>query len=163
MLELYVDAESFRALDQFKNKKCATGLKPMIAFHGSAFENPNQTKYTLAKSLFLDMFRGQEAVSVDAEGLQYLISISAEEEEQDQSPPAIHFRVYLIKTKKSGQKLPRVEVEEMGPRIDFRLGREKFADESMWKEAMKKPKGTEVRCVLKSVFVYKTNEFHRPR
>lgn len=147
MLELYIDPESFRSLNQFKNKKCATGLKPLISFHGSAFENPNQTKYTLAKSLFLDLFRGQEAVSVDVQGLQYLISISAEEEEQDQPAPQIHFRVYLIKTKKSGQKVPRVEVEEMGPRIDFRLGREKFAEEGMWKEALKKPKGTEVGCV----------------
>ena len=144
MLELHIDPESFRAITQFKSKKCATGLKPMIAFHGSAFENPNQTKYTLAKSLFLDLFRGQDATSVDVEGLQYMISISAEEEEDDKPAPPIHFRVYLIKTKKSGQKLPRVEVEEMGPRIDFRLGREKFPDEAMWKDALKKPKGTEV-------------------
>ena len=145
MLELHIDPESFRSINQFKTKKCATGLKPMIAFHGSAFENPNQTKYTLAKSLFLDLFRGQEAQSVDVEGLQYMISISAEEEEDDDKPaPLIHFRVFLIKTKKSGQKVPRVEVEEMGPRIDFRVGRERFADEGMWKEALKKPKGTEV-------------------
>ncbi|KAF2187103.1 Brix-domain-containing protein [Zopfia rhizophila CBS 207.26] len=143
MLELYIEPETFRTLSQFKNKKPAVGLKPMISFHGTVFESPNQTKYTLAKSLLLDFFRGQEASTVDVEGLQYLISISAEEEEEGGPAPHIHLRVYTIKTKRSGQKMPRVEVEEIGPRIDFRVGREKFADEVMWKEAMKKPKGTE--------------------
>ena len=54
-------------------------------------------------------------------------------------------RFYLLKTKRSGQKLPRVEVEEMGPRIDFSVGREQFPDPDMLKDAMKKPKGTEER------------------
>lgn len=143
MLELYIDPESFRTLSQFKNKKCAVGLKPLIAFSGTPFESPTQTKYTLAKSLLLDFFRGQEAASVDVEGLQYMVHISAGEEIEGEPAPQIHLRVYLIKTKRSGQKLPRVEVEEMGPRIDFRVGREKMPEEAAWKEALKKPKGLE--------------------
>lgn len=95
--------------------------------------------------MFLDFFRGQETSEIDVAGLQYMISISAEEEEEGQPAPKIHLRFYLIKTKRSGQKLPRVEVEEMGPRMDFTVGREKFADEEMLKEALKKPKGTEAR------------------
>lgn len=51
----------------------------------------------------------------------------------------------MIQTKRSGQKLPRVEVEEIGPRMDFRVGRVKEADESMLKEAMKKARGLEER------------------
>lgn len=144
MLELYVDPESFRQLQQFKNKKCAVGLKPMVTFSGTPFESPTPTAYTLAKSLFLDLFKGPETKQVDVEGLQYMIHISAGEEVEGELPPQIHFRVYLIKTKRSGQKLPRVEVEEMGPRIDFRIGRMKEADEAMVKEALKKPKGVEV-------------------
>ncbi|CAI6332194.1 unnamed protein product [Periconia digitata] len=145
MLELYINAESFRTLQQFKNKKPAIGLKPLIAFHGTVFEDPNQTKWTLAKSLLLDLFRGQEAGEVDVEGLQYMISISAEEPEEGKLQPQLHIRFYLIKTLKSGQKLPRVEVEEMGPRIDAALGREQFADPDMMKAALKKPKGEEPR------------------
>lgn len=143
MLELYIDPESFRTLNQFKNTKCAVGLKPLIAFSGTPFESPTQTKYTLAKSLLLDFFRGQEAGTVDVEGLQYMVHISAGEEVEGEPAPQIHLRVYLIKTKRSGQKLPRVEVEEMGPRIDFRVGREKMPEEAAWKEALKKPKGLE--------------------
>ena len=75
---MYINAETFRTLQQFKNKKPSIGLKPLISFHGTVFEDPNQTKYTLAKSLFIDLFKGQDATEVDVEGLQYLISISAE-------------------------------------------------------------------------------------
>ncbi|KAF2009863.1 Brix-domain-containing protein [Aaosphaeria arxii CBS 175.79] len=145
MLELYVNPDTFRQLSQFKNGKPAIGMKPMLSFHGTAFESPTETKYTLAKSLFLDFFRGQDTNEVDVSGLQYIISISAEEEEEGLPSPKIHLRGYLIKTKRSGQKLPRVEVEEMGPRMDFTVGRERFPDPDMLKEAMKKPKGAEPR------------------
>lgn len=143
MLELYIDPDSFRPIVAFKNKKPAVGLKPLISFHGTVFEDPNQTKWTLAKSLLLDLFRGQEATEVDVEGLQYLISISASEPVEGQPQPQLHIRCYLIKTLRSGQKLPRVEVEEMGPRIDATLGREQFPDPDVLKEALKKPKSVE--------------------
>jgi ribosome production factor 2 len=145
MLELYINPDTFRTLQQFKNKKPSIGLKPLMAFHGTVFEDPNETKYTLAKSLFIDFFKGQDAEEVDVEGLQYLVSISAQEPTDAMPNPEIKLRFYLIRTKRSGQKLPRVEVEEMGPRIDFRLGREQFADADMMKAALKKPKGAEPR------------------
>jgi len=145
MLELYLDPETFRTLSQFKNAKAAVGLKPLISFSGTLFESPTPNAYTLAKNLFLDLFRGHDAGSVDVEGLQYMIHISAAEEVEGQAPPAIHFRAYLIKTSRSGQKLPRVDVEEMGPRMDFRVGRVKEADEAMMKEALKRPKQLEPR------------------
>ncbi|KAF2731288.1 Brix-domain-containing protein [Polyplosphaeria fusca] len=143
MLELYIDPEKFIRMETWKNKKPALGMKPMISFHGSLFESPTQTKYTLVKSLFIDFFRGQEATELDLAGLQYIISISVSEEEEGRPPPPVHLRVFSIVTMKSGQKLPRIELEEIGPRIDFTLGREKFADDDMWKQATRKPKGTE--------------------
>ncbi|KAK8218222.1 Brix domain-containing protein [Phyllosticta capitalensis] len=144
ILELYVDPESFRELKQFKNKKAAVGLKPMLSFSGSLFDSPTQNAYTQAKSYFSDFFRGGDAQNVDVEGLQYMIHFSvAGEEVEGQAKPVIKMRVYLIKTKKSGQKLPRVEVEEMGPRIDFRVGRIREADEAIMKEALKRPKQLE--------------------
>jgi len=145
MLELCLQPDRFRTLAQFKNQKCAVGLKPLLLFSGTPFESPTPTAYTLARSVFLDLFRGQEAQSVDVEGLQYLISVSAGEEVEGQESPLIHLRVYLIRTKKSGQRLPRVEVEETGPRMDFRIGRIREAEEWVMKEALKKAKGLEVR------------------
>lgn len=139
MLELHLDPESLRLLSHFKNKKCAVGLKPMLLFSGSPFESPIPNEYTLAKSFFIDFFKGETSDKVDVEGLQYIVSISARDSvDGEESKPEIHLRVYLIKTKKSGQKLPRVEVEEMGPRMDFRVGRVREPEESVLKEAMKK-------------------------
>ena len=146
MLELYLDAESFRRLDQFKNKKCAVGLKPMLLFAGTPFESPVQNEYTMVKSFFTDFFKGEPADKVDVEGLQYVASISARDEtDGEEAKPSVHLRVYLIRTKRSGQKLPRVEVEEMGPRMDFRVGRVKEADESVLKEALRKAKTSQER------------------
>jgi ribosome production factor 2 len=145
MLELYLDAESFRTLSQFKNKKCAVGLKPLLLFAGTPFESPVPDEYTAAKSFFTDFFKGEPADKVDVEGLQYLVSISARDAVDDETKPMIHLRAYLIRTKRSGQKLPRVEVEEMGPRIDFRVGRHKPADESVLKEALKRARTTQER------------------
>lgn len=145
MLELYVVEDSMRTLSQFKNvRKATVGLKPLVCFAGSAFESPTPNEYTLAKSVLLDFFKGPDVDSVDVEGLQYMISLSVGEESVADQKPKINLRVYLIKTRKSGQRLPRVEVEEMGPRIDFRLGRTKVAEESVMKEALRKPKGAEV-------------------
>ncbi|CCE35268.1 hypothetical protein E4U22_003182 [Claviceps purpurea] len=146
MLELYLDAETFRTMAQFKNKKFAVGLRPMLLFAGTAFESPVSNEFTLAKSMLLDFFRGEPSDKIDVEGLQYVISVTAEDVSGDgDAKPAIHVRAYMINTKRSGHKLPRVEVEEIGPRMDFRVGRSKEADESMRKDAMKKVHGLEER------------------
>jgi len=143
MLELYLDQDSFRTMSQFKTPKCAVGLKPLISFSGTLFDSPTPNVYTVAKSLFTDLFRGEDTTTIDVEGLQYMVHIAASEEVEGQPAPSIHLRVYRIVTKKSGQKLPRVEIEEMGPRMDFRVGRIQEADETVWRESLKKPRQLE--------------------
>ncbi|KAG8631803.1 hypothetical protein KVT40_000943 [Elsinoe batatas] len=143
MLELLVEPESVRTLRQFKGAKPATGLKPLVGFSGTLWESPEENEYTLARSLLLDLMRGEETGNVDVEGLQYLVHFTVGEQEEGKGKPMIRMRCYMIKTRKSGQKLPRVEVEEMGPRVDFRVGRVKEADKELWKQAMRKPRGTE--------------------
>ncbi|KAI9681179.1 MAG: rRNA-binding ribosome biosynthesis protein rpf2 [Caeruleum heppii] len=145
MLELYLQPETLRTLSQFKGDKPAVGLKPLLLFAGTPFESPTPTGYTLLKSVFIDFFKGQDTNTVDVEGLQYIISIAAGEEVEGDTPPKVHLRGFLIKTKRSGQKLPRVEVEEMGPRMDFRIGRIKEAEDSVMKEALKRAKGLEAK------------------
>ena len=139
MLELNLDPDSLRLLAQFKNKKCAVGLKPMLLFAGTPFESPVPNEYTMVKSFFTDFFKGEPADKVDVEGLQYLVNISVRDTvDGEEQKPKVHLRVYLIRTKRSGQKLPRVEVEEMGPRMDFRVGRIKEPEEAMQKEALRR-------------------------
>lgn len=142
MLELHIDPESYRRIAQFKGRKFAVGLRPMMLFSGTAFESPVANEYTMVKSMLIDLFKGDSTSDkIDVEGLQYIVSVTAEEPVGDDSvKPAIHLRIYLISTKRSGQRLPRVEVEEMGPRIDFRVGRMQEPDEAVLKEAMKTAK-----------------------
>ena len=163
MLELLVVPDTARTLAQFKGDKCKVGVKPLLSFSGTLFESPTPNAYTLAKSMFVDFFKGGEASSVDVEGLQCLVTFAVGEEDEvagagglgglEGQKPQIHMRVWRIVTKRSGQRLPRVEVEEMGPRIDFRVGRIREADEGMMKEALKKAKGTEV-CFLSLMLLF---------
>lgn len=148
MIELMIVPETMRTLKQIKSSKPGVGLKPLISFSGTPFESPTANKYTLARSILLDLFRGENTNSIDAAGLQYMIHFSAGEEVSGEPEPQIHMRCYMIKSKKSGQKLPRVEIEEMGPRVDFRVGRIRAADADMLKEAMRKPRGIEVCCTF---------------
>ena len=153
MLELYLDAEGFRTMSQFRAAKFTVGQRPMMVFAGSPFESPVSNEYTLAKSLLTDLFRGDSSPDkVDVEGLSYLVSVTAEEAPGPGGGggdaivrPLIRLRVYSIRTKRSGQKLPRVEVDEIGPRMDLRLGRMKAADADMLKEAMRQAKTSEER------------------
>lgn len=139
--------DTARTLKQFKGEKCKVGVKPLLSFSGAQFDSPTANAYTLAKSLFTDFFRGGETKELDVEGLQLLISFFAGEDGEDGTKAPIHMRCWRIVTKRSGQKVPRVEVEEMGPRIDFKVGRIREADGGVWKEALKKAKGTEVRLL----------------
>jgi len=147
MLELHVVQETARTLQQFKSEKCKIGVKPLLSFSGAQFDSSTPNAFTLAKSMFTDFFRGGETKEVDVEGFQLLISFFAGEGGADAQNAKIQMRCWRIVTKRSGQKVPRVEVEEMGPRMDFRVGRVKEAEEEVWKESMKRAKGHDVSCL----------------
>ena len=150
ILEATVVSDTARTLGQFGGGKCRIGAKPLLSFSGTQFENlegDQRGKFAVAKSIFLDFFRGGETKEVDVEGLQYMINFSAGEVDgvDCTRTEMVYMRCWKLVTKRSGQKLPRVELEEMGPRIDFRLGRVTEANESMLKEALRRSESTEVR------------------
>lgn len=119
-------------------------MKPLILFAGNVWDDSSASdlasKFRMTKSLLLDIFQGEEIKTIDVEGLQYLMMVAASEPATSLDDPVIHVRWYKVRTRKSGHpKLPRVEVDEVGPRFfDFKIGRIKEADPDMWKEAMKK-------------------------
>lgn len=108
----------------------------------------------MAKSMLIDFFRGETSDKIDVEGLRYCVVVTADEptasadgttttttgSSDPSSKPVLRLRVYLIRTRRSGQRLPRVEVEEHGPRMDLRLGRTQGPDEALLKEAMRRPR-----------------------
>lgn len=56
-----------------------------------------------------------------------------------------YFRTRLLKS--SDSSTPRVELVEMGPNIDFAVGRNKFATHDYFKSALEKPREVKVCCL----------------
>jgi ribosome production factor 2 len=131
MLEFAVDENTYKSFESFKTEKPRIGVKPMILFSGAAWEQSEQMR--MVKNLWMDFFRGETVKAVDVEGLQYVVTFLAAEEGK------FHVRGHMIRTKRSGQKLPRVEVEETGPRLDLTVRREQAAEADVLKEAFKTP------------------------
>lgn len=141
MIELRLD--NYKFLKDFKKAAFQVGMKPMFTFNGPAFDT--HPVYQHIKSVFLDFFRGQILDGLDVSGLQHVISISAAEVDEEKPLPKVYMRVYMLKTYRSSDnpKLPRVELDEIGPRFDFVVGRRQEADADMAKEAFKVPKQLE--------------------
>lgn len=139
MIELSIQND-YKLLQDFKKTTFTIGLKPMFVFNGPAFDNVPTFQHI--KSLFLDFYRGEETDLQDVAGLQYVIALSTGEIEDPNSSklPLLHFRVYKLKSYKSGQKLPRIELEEIGPRFDFKIGRRISPAPEVEKDALQKPK-----------------------
>lgn len=135
-----------------------------MVFNGPIFDM--HLRYIHFKNLMLDFFRGQQIDSMELEGLQHVISISSGEQIHDPTTtkedlPSIFFRVYLIRSKRVTEtKTVRIELEEMGPRMDLKLGRWREATEEMMSMALKKPKDT---TVVTYFFVLRGADYHRLR
>ncbi|KAK9463016.1 Brix domain-containing protein [Lipomyces oligophaga] len=138
---------NYKAMSEFKRAAVNVGMKPMFSFVGPIFDS--HPHYQQVRSMILDFFRGEVIDMLDLAGLQYIIQVSAVGDGNisvysgDTSGlPEINFRVYQLRTYKSKtqSKVPRVELEEIGPRFDFKLGRVQEADPEMLKQAMRVPK-----------------------
>lgn len=139
MFEMTVQ-DNHKLFSDFKKVTFPVGLKPMFTFNGPAFDS--HPVFQQVKSFFMDFYRGDETDLQDVAGLQYIISLSVGEMEDPNSDklPLVHFRVYKLKSYKSGQKIPRVEVDEIGPRLDLKVGRRTIPAPEVEKNAMAKPK-----------------------
>uniref|UniRef100_A0A183E2E1 Ribosome production factor 2 homolog n=1 Tax=Gongylonema pulchrum TaxID=637853 RepID=A0A183E2E1_9BILA len=129
MVELQI--KSLVESKQFKTARVPVGCKPCIILQGTEFES-NDTMKRIG-NLMVDWFRGAKVENIRLQGLELVISLTAIEDN-------IHFRVYRTQLKKSTGTLPRVELVEIGPRIDFSVRRNKFASESLFRTATKQPK-----------------------
>ena len=55
--------------------------------------------------------------------------------------------------KKSGSRVPRIELEDMGPSVDFIMRRTKLASEDLYKRSLKVPKTATVsKLKVKNVY-----------
>ncbi|RZF42489.1 hypothetical protein LSTR_LSTR004408 [Laodelphax striatellus] len=128
MIELGV--EQFKSLSEFKNEKVAAGIKPCLLFAGPQFHEQSILKRV--QNLFVDFFQRENVDAVRLQGLEHVLMFTV-----DDSGEKIYMRSYKILLKKSGQKSPRVELEEIGPSIDFKLRRTKLASDDLFSRSCK--------------------------
>ncbi|BFZ24729.1 hypothetical protein BsWGS_27767 [Bradybaena similaris] len=128
MAEFGVD--KFVSMHEIKAQKTPVGIKPCIVVSGEFFEDNDDNKRV--KNLFIDFFRGENVNKVCLSGLEHVISIHAVNGK-------IYIRNYRVLLKKSGSRVPRVELESMGPSLDLSMRRTRLASDDLFKRALKKP------------------------
>ncbi|GFR40757.1 hypothetical protein Agub_g1369, partial [Astrephomene gubernaculifera] len=131
-LELGVD--EFKAMKNFGAAGAAAqiGNKPCIIFVGEKFESV--PALALAKSLLLDMFRGEQIDRINLAGIDRVVMAVALDDAR------LQLRQYAIRFKKSGSRIPRVALSEMGPQLGLSVRRYRLPPSDMQQEAMKQPK-----------------------
>ena len=131
-VEMMVNGETFVPIIKFGNAAASTtiGSKPCMMFLGDKFETDANLRQL--KNVFADVFRGRVVSRINLKGIDRAIVITALEDGK-----TILFRQFAIKYKKSGTRLPKVHLEEMGPRFDATLGRVKLPPPDVEREAMR--------------------------
>ncbi|XP_071869095.1 ribosome production factor 2-like protein Non3 isoform X1 [Bombus fervidus] len=128
--------ENYKGLKSFKVPKISEGIKPLLVFNGDLFEN--NYELNRIKNLFVDMFQREPVEKIRLQGLEHVLSFTAIDNK-------ILVRSYRILLKKSDCRIPRIELEEIGPRADLICRRTKLASEDLFKQACKKPKELKVK------------------
>jgi ribosome production factor 2 len=123
---LEVGITQFKSLESFKNQKSAIGSKPCFIITGSEFDNDDNFK--LIANLFVDFFRGEVVNNINLMGIDHVIGLASN------GTGSFFFRNYSVKLKKSGSKVPKVELEEMGPCFEFKIRRFKWGDPDLRKK-----------------------------
>ena len=135
----------------------AAGHKPCLFFAGGAFES--DPALATAKSLLLDLFRGRAVSKINLAGIDRVLVVAASDAAAtasvsgsgssagNENKKEIAIRQYAVALKKSGGRVPRVQLSEIGPSLRASLGRHRQAPPDLWKAAMKQPEGIEKKKV----------------
>ncbi|KAJ4950030.1 hypothetical protein NE237_026862 [Protea cynaroides] len=155
-----VGVENFKTMESFSyDKKLAplVGTKPFFAFMGEGFENVEELKHL--KEVLLDLFRGEVVENLNIAGLDRVYVCTAV------SSNRVFFTHCALRLKRSGIVVPRMELVEVGPSMDFVVRRHRLPNDSLKKEAMKtttgKPKKKE-KNVSRDVIQGKIGKIYIP-
>lgn len=153
--------KNFKAIEEFSCEKIPSGTKPCLTFSGSAFETDDSMKRV--KNFLIDFFRGPRVPKIRLQGLEHLIQFTAVESGDKKT---VLMRSYKIDLRKSGTRVPRVELEEMGPMIDLEVRRTHLADDEYFTAACKKVKNVDkpkkVKNITKDAFGSTLGRVHIP-
>lgn len=163
-LELHLSSDEgdngCRLLKQFgaAPTRVAAGHKPCLFFVGGVFESDPAA--AAARSLLLDLFRGRVVTKINLAGVDRVLVVAASSSSGadgsgsvssnnsgGKKAAEVSIRQYAVALKKSGTRVPRVELTEIGPSLRASLGRHRQAPPDLWKAAMKQPEGIEKKKV----------------
>ena len=65
------------AIQDFKNHKIASGIKPCLLFAGEPFADTTKAEFQRLKSLLIDFFRGPEVENVRLAGIEHVLQFTA--------------------------------------------------------------------------------------
>ncbi|GAB0094984.1 Ribosome production factor 2 homolog [Sergentomyia squamirostris] len=122
----------YRGLQEFRNEKLSTHVKPCLVFNGPKWTMSEELKRL--KCLLIDAFHRETVDSIRLQGMEHVLSFTLTDD------LTLMMRSYRILLKKSGQKTPRIELTEIGPACDFQIRRTKIASEDLYKLARKQPR-----------------------
>jgi len=121
-------------LDPRPSVSAGVGLKPAIVFTGDVnFEATKETQ--VLKNFLLDFFRGEDLDELDVPTLDRVIVLSLHADGK-----ALSFRQYRPRwmRSKAHPLLPRVELDEIGPRMEWTLRRSQLASDELAKAALRR-------------------------
>jgi ribosome production factor 2 len=110
---------NIKTTSQFPATKKGVELmnRPVMLFQGDAFESDAQLSEL--KGLFLDMYQHQSLGKINLAGLEHAVVLTAKGSK-------VAFRHYSISLKKSGERVPKIQLEEIGPSFDMEVRRQQL-------------------------------------
>lgn len=147
--------EEFRSLKSFKTAVSPIGAKPCLTFMGEQFYN--NADHVRMRNFFIDFFRGADVEQLRLQGVEILIVFCALPD------GSVVMKGYRIDLKKSGTRIPRVELTETGPSCLFRPRRNRLASDDAFKAACRQPKAAKIRTtknISRDVFGTKLGRVH---
>jgi len=155
MVELGLEA--FTPLKEFKTTKVASGCKPVLTFHGDPFSDPANAEMQRLKNVLVDFFRGPETPAIRLAGVEHSLQFTA-------VGSKVYMRSYRMILSKGLTRVPRVDLEEIGPRITWSLRRSQLASDDLYKEACRQIKNVrgqkKVKNMSEDVFGTKHGKIH---
>ena len=146
--------ENFSSLLAFRGPKKAIGSKPLMVFLGDQWDI--DATYIKIQSLLMDTFRADKIEKIALKGIDNVLCCAV-------ADGKIMIRTYHVGFKRSGTKIPDVDLVEMGPFMDLTLRRVQTPSEDLWKTACKRPavlKQTKVKNVKKTMLGEKLGRIH---
>lgn len=136
--------------------------KPAMIFEGDAWETNANMQLTM--NLLLDMFKGEKMDKISASAIDRVIvcsCISPSSSPQDNSTvDRFSFRQYGILLHASTSALPRVELDEVGPRMDLRIHRVTRGSDDLRKASLKNVKVTKPKNIERTAMGDKVGRIH---